>query len=268
LTTIKKPEYPDVLLKKTWDKKKSLKGKATVKDTGIGDALAALKADYDKMDWSAVDIRSNRAGNLNNYTTESWKKIVADALNELNGPVAKVSAACTDLQKLCEKVEKRFKEKGLADDVKLTQAIAKAAGELGTATARVVVQGQIQEANKEVLENVAEAIRIMKTSLKGPLAKALQFVKDQSSDPNAATFNSGQGSAMRPVTQIIGNYLRYTKAGIDMGKSEAMLQDLWKITSPYGNGEVKLDTNELPDKVLLEVQKLGRILKTVAEKML
>ncbi|MEL6220170.1 MAG: hypothetical protein AAFR79_17185 [Pseudomonadota bacterium] len=50
------PDYPPLLTDKSWQKKKGVVSKITGK-TGIGKALDACKAAYDKVDWAEFDVK-------------------------------------------------------------------------------------------------------------------------------------------------------------------------------------------------------------------
>jgi hypothetical protein len=266
MPAFKKPAYPETLLKAKWESKKSLAGKVQVKKTGIGDALAAAKTAFDKVNWTTLDLSASPFYNMNQYTPDGWDAALKAAKSELASTVVKVSAACDEIASLCDMAEKRFKEKKLKDDEALVKVIAKAASELGAATSRMVVNQQIEETYNDI---VKRADITYDAALKGKASafnKALGFIKEMMSDPIATKFNARQ-TDVRPVTQIIGTMQRFAKGGRDVGLSISELDKLWNDLSPYGNGKKPIDPNELPDKVMLEVQKLGRMLKSAAEKL-
>jgi hypothetical protein len=266
MTAFTKPAYPEILTKKKWDSEKSVAGKVKVKKTGIGEALAAAKTAYDQANWAGIDLSESPFYKMNNYTPNGWTEAFEAAKKELTRSIVKVSSACDEVVTLCDKAEKRFKEEKLKDDEALVKKIAKAASDLATATSRMVVTQQLTETYDEINERADITYTAAVKGKTAAFTKALTFIKDLLSEPDAKAFNARQ-LEVRPVTQIIGTMRRFAKGGRNVGLSVGELDKLWDELSPYGDGKKQLDPNEMPDKVLLEVQKLGRMIKGAAEKI-
>lgn len=266
MPAIDKPKYPSELTKAYWDKKKSLSGKAQVKKTGVGEALAAAKTAFDKIDWAKIDLFENPLSNMNRYSTDEFEKAYKMAVAEVEGAAVKASKALDDVARACDAAEKRFNEKKLKDDAKLAKEIAERASKLAEATSRMTLLPAVKEMREGTLQRVQMTLDANKKGVKAALTKGLGMVRDLSKEPDAATFNKRQGE-VRNVTQIVGTFLRFEKAGVRTGVDPKKMETLWKDLGPFGDSQVQLDPNELPDKVLLQVQKIGRGLKEFAELM-
>ena len=126
-----RPQYPDMLTKVYWDKKKSVLAKMAGA-TGIGEEMLKVKRLYDAVGWDKIEIGKNLPKG-NSFTKSAWALQRDQAFSEIGGSLTKFSQGLFALRKLCEETEKDFQKKKTIpkSDVKLVQDIAQTADQLG-----------------------------------------------------------------------------------------------------------------------------------------
>lgn len=259
METFKRPNYPDLLLSKTWDKKKSLLGKAQVKKTGVGEAMDVAKKAYDAIKWEKLETLNNRPS-IKDYSKDKWDALLNDAKAEVNGNVVKLRKAVDEVISLTKEAEKRFNEKKLKDDVKLAQEI------MGVGNALVVViqanalLPKLMAVHRDTVLPLLERVAESKKDLIKAVAvanNALLKIRESNFDPDV--FGKNIGETRKPA-QILGNIELYAKQGLDAGISGSEATALYKKFLLWRDGKPEFQAGE-HDKVQKEVVKVTDALR-------
>lgn len=254
--SFKKPDYPDILLAKTWDSKKSMTAKVKVKKTGITEALTEAKKAYDGVDWPKLEAFNSRP-NYKDFHVQAYAQALNDAKSEATGSLRKFQMALDGARDAADKAEKRLAEHKLKDDVKLVQGISAAADELGGRMHANVVLPVLISLHRDQLAKLSEGFASFRKDIQNNVAlvlKAMVAVKEANFDP--VVFSS-KVSEVRKVAQQLGNVRGHLERGFELGGITAQQADaLYNEMLEWRNGKPEFPPGTPAQTVALEVYKV------------
>lgn len=178
------PVYPAILTKADWDKKKGVFAKVFTGETGVGAAMTAAKAAYDKMDKTTLTPQQT-------YKTFAEVDEAFEAAKKAYGPVEACRKLLHTLSSKATDAAGKFKASKVvpASATAHALAISKAAGDLA------VELKSLDEPFKEVRKRVQAKFDIAKKNILAGVAlcesNAPKVVKDPSPDNYAAVLWQG-----------------------------------------------------------------------------
>jgi len=261
-----RPDYPVILTKTNWDKKKSILAKIGGA-TGIGEELTKVKHLYDAVDWDKIEIGKHLPKG-NDFTKKDWADQRDAAFREVAGNLTKFSQALYALRDLCRETKKDFeKSKTIPkSDVKLVHEMAETADHLGVSLNKNTLNPIIQERWQDFQSAYDGMVESLQKNIKGAVAKAIPKIKDMESEPNAQKFNSVITTAARDITQSIGNVPRFIKAGYTLGIDGAAAAELFKEMTGWANKTPYFDDVDVSEEVVKEeIRKFTEAVKACAK---
>jgi hypothetical protein len=263
MTTFTFP-YPEILMRKDWDKKKGVFAKMAGQ-TGVGEQCDKVQAAYKKVNWIRLNayesrIKLGKWGD-DTFTRPNWEKLLKDASAEASTNLAKVGAECYKLRDLCQKVAVDFKKSktvpsSAADHV---LKMAKAADQMGVALNKASMGDVLNRMNDEFLKYVRDTyVTAFKTASQKAAARHTNLVKDIRSDPTVATFNNKSFNAARDVATGLGNIQKAFLKGFI--PRDATLDQIYAELKPYaGNASGTLLANASADQVTAAINKFDQV---------
>jgi hypothetical protein len=251
---LSKPEYPDLLLPKTWDKKKSILSAKV--ETGVGELLKETHELYGKVDWSLLNFFYLMP--TQSFDAVVWQGHYDTALVEAANKIMPVSRKLDEVAKQAKEAKALFKDNKLSpkSDVKLAEDVEDAAKSLAGELHLNRVKPWLLSEYEAHLAQVAKTVDILRKSGKPTLNLFVQAIKRIQIDGSPEVFAKQQMEA-RKLTQIVGNIVRFAKKGFDFGVDEKECKKLFDALDDWANGRIEW-TAETTEK-----EKKAEILKMV-----
>ncbi len=252
---------PTILTQTDWNKKKGAIAKMAG-ETGIGQAMKNLEAEWKKVDWQIMDPDGAFQKSGLKATPDNYKKLFADAKGEyskVEGVRVKVKA----LRDLATTVEKKFKSSKL-----IPSSSTQHVGNIKTTADHFWIElksidriwlDREKAINEQHRKNLDFAAKNMKTNLKSATAKADVFVDTVKKSPTVAIFNKGIQQAARDITQNLVNVKKIKEAGMDIDLDYPT--ELANYLVPWAQSK-QMPDKALPVDVMTEI---GKFEKTVED---
>jgi hypothetical protein len=266
-TTFTKPDIPEILTRRDWDKKKGVIAKMAG-PTGIGAQCDKVAAAYKAVKWEKFDLPGRRATVLKNwrddtFTRENWNKLLNEAGAEVQGNLAKLSQELYKLRDLCLKAAADFKKSRTipSSSAQHVEKMAKAADMLGVRLNKNSMGGLLKSMNEEFLAEVKlKFIDPMWPGIRKYATQHSNLMAELRRNPNARALNENGRTACRDIQTGLGNIAKLGERGFGPKNPEA--QRLFTQLSVWGNAPSHLvDDNASAQVVLAELDKIEPVFK-------
>ena len=259
----KKPDYPPILTKKDWDKKKGVFAKFFSGKTGIGEQCLKVEKLHAAVKWNRLEMNEALRNNgfeswkSDDFTTANYKKLMDLARGEATGSMKTLSTELYKLRDLCKAAEKKFRAdkkipKASADHVKNMADVADKLGvavnqhSVGDYLKRVddALHGWLKDA---VYKNMIDS----KSTVPPELTKAFKSLSDT---PTAKNLHAQSQSVIRRLNQAIGNMGKFGDRG--WGAKNPAYASQFKVLEPYARGGGIAPDSASPDEINKIVAKI------------
>ena len=262
-------EWPDLLHKETWDKKKG-KMLAALKSTGIGAQLKKCEEDFKKLKMydyivggrNPKEAREDVDRRIAPFVNGSAMKTLHDDLKELKDLATK-QAAEIKKNKLIPSSSR-----------KLVEDIAEGAETLMVFCNTNTLSGFLEKALKDRIEELnsnqrgkagfsTQQAKGVGRKVQGVIAQIRENLKGDPLDPaNVKTAENELFTASRDMSQPLVNFLKSVEAGVTFENfNKGAAQRLGQLLVPYSDGDKYklqgLDRQAIEAK-LAEVEKISR----------
>ena len=265
MTEFTKPDYPLILTRKDWDKKKGVIAKMAGK-TGIGEQCDKVFALYKAVHWDRLDLVERRRTVLQNwrddsFTKANWEKLLKEAMAEVTGSMTKLSMELYKLRDLCTKAAADFKKSKTipSSSTQHVLTMAKTADHLGVALNKNSMGGVLKSMNQEFLDEVKK--KFIDPMWPGIRTYAKQHANLMAEIKRAPTPNklNGEGrTGIRDLTTGLGNIAKLGERG--WGPKNDAARTLCTQLTPWANSQGGLvDSGASAQDVLAEVAKIEPI---------
>jgi hypothetical protein len=239
-----KPEYPEALTRKNWDKNKGVLAKMAG-FTGMGDALAKLEAQYKKVDWKLFDLEVKFPRGDKNFTLTKLEDAVVDAVKEVkNGECAKLRTEAFSVRDLAAKTEKDYKANKLIPKTTtaLCASIGKAADLLGVTVNANSMADRIQKSAKDVRSLYDLTVDNIEKNFHGHVSKLEKAFVPVVKEPTDEMWrNAGIMTLARNLNQQIGNVEKLVLMGYNVGMNVSDCTAFFKDMTPYASKAVPFE---------------------------
>ena len=186
------PVYPVILTKADWDKKKGVFAKLFTGETGVGAAMTAAKAAYDKMDRATLSPKQQ-------YKTFAELDEAFEAAKKAYGPVEACRKLLHTLSSKANDAAGKFKASKVvpASATAHALAISKAAGDLA------VELKSLDEAFKAVRKNVQAKYDIAKKNILAGVALCESNGPKVLKDPTPDNYSSVLWQGLRTLAAAV-----------------------------------------------------------------
>jgi hypothetical protein len=265
MTEFTKPAYPLILTRKDWDKKKGVIAKMAGK-TGIGEQCDKVFALYNAVHWDRLDLVERRRTVLQNwkddsYTKANWEKLVKEAMAEVTGNMAKLSAELYKLRDLCTKAAANFKKlKAIpSSSTQHVLTMAKTADHLGVQLNKNSMGGVLSAMNKEFLDEVkTKFIDPMWPGIRTYAKQHANLMAEIKRTPTPNKLNGDGRTGIRDLTTGLGNIAKLGERG--WGPKNDSARTLCTQLTPWANSQSGLvEPGASAQDVLAEVAKIEPI---------
>jgi hypothetical protein len=264
-TEFPRPDYPTILTKKDWDKKKGVIAKMHG-ETGIGDMMLACVGAFNDVDWDKLNLFKQRM-DWKTVTVKAWEAKVKDAASEMNGKLDKLVKKLYELRDLAKDVQAKFKKsktipKASADHV---GDIATEADQLGVSLNKNSVGTLIQKMDEEYLEHCkTNFVDIFPAGLKKYIQVHANTIEEVRKSPTLNNFETKAcGKLCRDMTTGLGNIAKSHDKGFKV-KNGPAAQQLFDLMTPYANLKVKPKSEEEVPGHLDKIEKMFEAVKKFA----
>lgn len=251
-----KPDYPQILTPKDWEKKKGAVAKLALGRTDIGAECDKLMKAYAKVPWTQFDLREQIGKKLGswggegggaNFTMANWNKLLQSTAQDMNKHLVPLSKQAYALRDLCKKVAVDAQKSKVvpAATGKHLLEMAKAADFFGVGLNQNTTSGKLTDAKKIVDAYVAKMY-----GATGPWKAAVGNHKDavkkmralyDKDQLDATKYNAAAKDATRGLTQPIGNYMKAVQRG--WLKPAGNLVGIYQQLTAWSNNDSYLPLN-------------------------
>jgi hypothetical protein len=262
------PDYPKLLTKALWDKKKGIVAKVHGK-TGVGEAMSACEKAYHGVKWDKIELGAHPMS-VGKFTKPGWEKRLVEAKSEVTGNLRKLVKDLYSLRDTAKKAADKFKKSRTIpkSSTKLALEIAKTADQMGVSLNANSVGPVVMKEYQQLLDHVDLYANSFTKLLKKVLARTPGEIAKMRKSYTGANFNNISMKAARDITQNLTNIVKFNKEkgydfpGVDMGKAKK-LSDLfiaWANSSHYFKPDVK---EEVVKKEVDKFEKGYKMLKAM-----
>jgi hypothetical protein len=256
--------YPEMLTRKDWDKRKSLVVRISGA-TGVGDQCDKLAKAYQKVNWKRLNAYDRRSAlgkwNDDDFCRGGWDQLIADAMVEVDGSIARVSVEAFALSELCRRLIPEFKASRTipATATQHVTAMAKAAYEMGqtfnkksmTALVNTMTKAFLGEVDKKFVMRARAGARDVAQRHKNVIAELRN-------NPTPSIFNKKAGTAARDLTTIFGSLKKAHEKGFAPANNSA--NQFFAALTPWANSVADLvPRTASPQEVLQEIARFERV---------
>jgi hypothetical protein len=266
-TTFTKPDIPEILTRRSWDKNKGVIAKMAGQ-TGIGAQCDKVAAAYKMVKWEKFDLPARRAAVLQNwrddtFTRGNWTKLLNEAGSEVQGNLTKLSQELYKLRDLCLKTAADFKKSKAipSSSVQHVEKMAKAADFMGVRLNKNSMGGVLKSMNEEFLAEVKlKFIDPMWPGIRKYATQHANLMAELRRNPDPKALNNDGRTACRDIQTGLGNIAKLGERGFGPKNPEA--QSLFTQLAVWGNAPGHIvDDSASAQVVLAELDKIEPVFK-------
>ena len=250
------PAYPDDLTNTTWQKKKGILAKIAG-ETGIGDLLKTLAAEYGHVDWQKFKLSIAAKGQGAKRTKEDVKDAFEAAKVE-GKKLIPLLASVRDVERKAEKLVVEWKKNKMipASSVKVLTELAEAAKLFSYAISPPTISDELDKERKECDESIDKIADEYKK-----LNNKFRFYID-------GFENACKGKTLNDYPALWKENIRGVGTILPIvAKEHDEFSKEWTIWKNFSNSEKKPETEEAMQKQLTMLIKVAASLKPKAAKL-
>jgi hypothetical protein len=243
-----KPDYPDVLRRRSWDQNKGLLAKMKG-FTGVGDALEKLENKYNAVKWDDIFDLKGHFGRLNEYANNGFTIKNLDTMAK--AAMAEVqSGTCSEVRKLALEVKKLANDTAaeyeknplLKKTAKLCREMATAADHLSVAVNPNSMSSRIAAQHKLVMGPIDTTLSLLEKDYNRLVTELERAIIPVIQNPSYATWEkAGLMTRCRNLNQVIGNAGKMAAFGCDIGGDAASFKKFFDDMNLYARVAVPFE---------------------------
>lgn len=264
-----KPEYPDTLKRRNWDKNKSVLAKMKGY-TGLGDALDQLEEQYNKVKWGEIFDLKEKFGSINQYMENHFtlaKLAAAEraAMDDVKtGECGKLRTKAYEVRDLATATAKDYDKNPIIPKktAQLARDIATAADHLGVAANMNSMGPIIQEMKRLVMHPIDSSIAMIEKNYAAHILALEHAVVALVQNPSYETWKSqGTMTLCRNLNQQIGNVEKFVSFGCDLGMDAAHCKQFFEDMQVYAREDVPFEQDAPVEEIKKHVAELVQLVK-------